>query len=312
MNKLTANISLYIITFFAAVQYVFLSNVPDTVSNFAFLAITNLIGFVITLCVFFHELSRLDKKQVVQAIVLSLELFGFNIFLLLGSRGMSATVVACVLSSYFAFIVIISFVIFHKMPDKNKVIGVLVVLLGVFFMMDANVDSLLNRNILYLVIADFFFALYLLTAERYASTSNPSLLAMGQTLFNFIITLICWGVECLVKGQTMLLPADPPFWGSVFFISFFIRGLYGIVQIYAQRYVSPLNVSLIFSTEIIMTMLASPLLSMAFGTEPGTITPLRILGSLVMVAGILVADSSFTDAVGRRMGLAKLKKQDRQ
>ena len=301
MNKLTANISLYFITFFAAVQYAFLANVPDTVSTFAFLSVTNLIGFLIMLCFFFRELSRLDKKQVVQSFVLSLELFGFNLFLLLGSRGMSATVVACVLSSYFGFIVLISFLAFHKVPEKNKLIGVVVMLVGVFFMMEMNVRGLLNTNILWLVVSDVFFALYLLTAEKYATTSNPSVLAMGQTFFNFLLTSICWLGETLILKKPFFLPSDPLFWGSVFFISFFIRGLYGIVQIYAQRYTSPLNVSLIFSTEIIMTMLVSPLLTRFLGTEPDRITPIRVLGAFIMMAGILIADSAVAESLGRRL-----------
>ena len=300
MNRLTANISLYIITFFAAVQYAFLANVPDTVSTFAFLSVTNLIGFLILLCVFFRELSRLDKKQVTQSIVLSLELFGFNVFLMLGSRGMSATIVACVLSSYFAFIVLISFLVFHKVPEKNKLTGVLIMLLGVFFMMEMNVRGMLQLKILWLVLADVFFAMYLLTAEKYATTSNPSILAMGQTLFNFLLTTILWAGESMILKKPFTLPADPTFWGSVFFISFFIRGLYGIVQIYAQRYTSPLNVSIIFSTEIIMTMLVSPLLAQFFGTQPEKITPLRILGALLMMAGILTADSTVTESLRRR------------
>ena len=47
MNKLEANISLLIITFFAAVQYVFLAWVPESVSRFAFLCVTNLAGFLV-------------------------------------------------------------------------------------------------------------------------------------------------------------------------------------------------------------------------------------------------------------------------
>ena len=301
MNRLTANISLYSITFFAAVQYAFLTKVPDTVSTFAFLAVTNLIGFLIILCVFFRELSRLDKKQVVQSLVLSLELFGFNVFLLLGSRGTSATIIACVLSSYFAFIVLISFLAFHKVPERNKLIGVLVMLVGVLFMMEINIRGLLNLKILWLVIADIFFALYLLTAEKYAVSSNPSVLAMGQTFFTFLIAALFWLGESLVLKKPIFLPSDPVFWGSVFFISFFIRGLYGIIQIYAQRYTSPLNVALIFSTEIIMTMLISPLLSHLLGTEPDLITPLRVIGAIVMMAGILISDSSVADSLKRRL-----------
>ncbi len=301
MNRLTANISLYFITFFAAVQYAFLSNVPDTVSTFAFLSVTNLIGFLILLCVFFRELSRLDKKQVTQSIVLSLELFGFNVFLMLGSRGASATIVACVLSAYFAFIVLISFLVFHKVPEKNKLTGVLIMLVGVFFMMEVNVRGLMDRKILWLVIADVFFAAYLLTAEKFAVSSNPSVLAMGQTFFSFLLTALFWLGESLLLKKPLYLPSEPSFWGSVFFISFFIRGLYGIVQIYAQRYTSPLNVSLIFSTEIIMTMLASPFLARLLGTEPDRITPLRVIGAFLMMAGILVADSAVAESLKRRL-----------
>lgn len=305
MNRLTANFSLYAITFFAAVQYVFLANVPEDVSSFAFLAVTNLIGFIITFCVFFAELQRLDRKQILQSLVLSMELLGFNLFLLWGSRGVDATVTACVLSSYFVFVVLLSRLIFRQKADKGKYFSIVIVLLGVFFMMDADFMALMNRNVLFLVIADIFFAMYLLTAEKYASSSNPSILAMGQTFFNFVIALGCWGVESAVRGRPFSLTADPKFWGSVFFISFFIRGLYGIVQIYAQRYVSPLNVALIFSTEIIMTMLLSPLLSQLLGTRGEKITPLRVLGAVVMMCGILLADPAFADRLRRRFAHAK-------
>ena len=49
MNRLEANISLILITFYAAVQYPFLTGVPESVSQFAFLCLTNLVGFVIML-----------------------------------------------------------------------------------------------------------------------------------------------------------------------------------------------------------------------------------------------------------------------
>ena len=86
MNKLEANVSLFVITFFAAIQYVFLKNIPSSVSHFAYLFITNLIGFILIFIVFFGELFRLDRKQIGQSFLLSLELFGYNIFMLMGSR----------------------------------------------------------------------------------------------------------------------------------------------------------------------------------------------------------------------------------
>ena len=299
MSKLEANISLFIITFFAAIQYAFLSGVPSSVSYFAFLCITNLIGFLIVLAMFFNELFRLDVNLIKQSAILSAELFGFNLFILFGAKNMDTTVTACVLSSYFVFVPPFAYLIFKQKPDKNSIMGIAIVLIGIFFMMNCNVRGLLKLNIFYLLIADVFFAIYILTAGNFTAGSNPSILALGQLYFNFIFALVCWTVEMLWKHETMTLPRVPAFWGSVIFISFFIRGLYSVVQIYAQRYVSALNTSLIFSTEIIMTMAATPVLTNLFciQTEEGNITFFRIIGAIVMVVGILASDSSVTDGL---------------
>ena len=151
---------------------------------------------------------------------------------------------------YFVFIVALSALLFRQRPNRANLWGSAVILLGLFLMMDADVMELWNRNILYLVIADGVFALYIITAGLYASSSNPSILAMGQTFFCFLFALAFWVGEALFDGVPFSLPVSLEFWGSVLFISFFIRGLYGAVQIYAQRYVTPLNASLISGLNI--------------------------------------------------------------
>ena len=300
MNKREANVSLFIITFFAAIQYAFLEGVPDSVSHFAFLCVTNLIGFLLTLAVFFSELFRVDRKQIRQSLLLSLELFGFNVFLLLGSS-VGATVSACVLSAYFVFLPLLSLLLFKFKSDKMTLCAVGVVLAGLALMMLEDPAGLKDIHFLYLLIADVFFALYILTVGRFTAGSNPSILAMGQMLFNCLIALLFWVGQSAIQKTPLSLPTDSAFWGSAIFIGFFIRGLYCIVQMFAQRYVSPLNTSLIFSTEIIITMLMSPVLALLFGTQPERITPLRLAGAGVMVLGILLADPSVTGALKRRL-----------
>ena len=63
---------------------------------------------------------------------------------------------------------------------------------------------------------------------------------------------------------------------------------------------SPLNSSLIFSLEIIMTMFMSPILTLIFGADPEQITLLKTAGGVVMVIGILAADSSVVESIKRR------------
>ena len=296
MNKMEANISLFVITLFAAIQYVFLAWVPESVSRFAFLCVTNLAGFLMTLAFFFGELFRLDKKQMVQSIVLSLELIVFNVSLMMGVSGVGPTVTAAVLSVYFVFIVALSMLLLHQAHSWYEILGSAVILLGLFFMMDANIAELWNRHILYLLIADLAFALFILTTGRYAESSNPAILAMGQMLFCFLFALVGWVGEAAFLGQSLSLSKEPAFWASVLFISLFIRGLYGIVQVYAQRYVTPLSTSLIFSTEIVITLFVSPLLTRLFGTAPEKITPLRVAGSVIILLGVLIAEPTFLQA----------------
>ena len=183
MNKLEANVSLFIITFFAAIQYAFLQGVPYTVSHFAFLCVTNLIGFLLTLAVFFSELFRVDKKQIKQSLLLSLELFGFNVFLLLGSS-VGATVSACVLSAYFVFLPLLSLLLFRIKSDRMTLCAIGVVLAGLALMMCDDLAGLRDIHFLYLLLADVFFALYILTVGKFSAGSNPSILAIGQMLFN--------------------------------------------------------------------------------------------------------------------------------
>ena len=292
MNKLEANTSLVIITFFAAIQYAFLTGVPDSVSEFAFLSVTNLVGFLIMLLFFFGELFRLDRKQVKQSILLSAELLGANTLILLGSSEVGGTVIACVTSAYFVLIPVFAFLLFKEKPDKKTFPGIAVVLIGLFLMMNADLSSLASRGVLYLLGADIFITLYFLTLSRFASTSNPSIIAMGQMFFSFLFALVLWIGESAIRHTGLSLPADPAFWAAVIFISFFIRGLYGIVQIYALRYVSPLNAALIFSSEIVITLVMSPVMVLLFGMPAEEITSMRAIGAVIMVIGILLADSS--------------------
>lgn len=292
MNKFEASISLCIITFFASVQYAFLAGVPSSVSQFAYLTLTNAAGFFIVLLFFFGELFRLDKKQIFQSFILSLEQVAFNVLLILGTGKTGATVTACVLSAYFVFIPPLALLLFREKPDFRTFPGIAIVLVGLFFMMNCEASALLDEGILYLVLADVVIALTILTMAHYSTTSNPSIIAMGQLFFSLLISAACWIVEILFFGKSFTLPTEPSFWICALYVSFFIRGLYGIVQLYAMRYVSALSTSLIFSTEIIMTMLISPVLAFLFGTEKEDITSLRAIGACIMVAGVLLADSA--------------------
>ena len=287
MNRLEANISLFFITFFASVQYVFLIWIPDSVPHFAFLCITNLIGFIMSLAFFVGELFRLDTQQVKNSMILSAQLIAFNLFLLMGVSGLGASLTNAVLSTNFIFIAVIMFFEYKQIPDKGTFFGVSAVFIGLMLMSEAGISDFMNKSVIYLTASNVAFAFYIVSVGRYSSSSNPSIIAV------------------ILRGVPFTLPLNPEFWGSVFYISFFIRGIYGIIQVYAQRYISPLNTSLIFSTEIIMTMAVSPILSEFLGTPPEVITVPKIIGGVAIVLGILMTEPKFFGALRRLLRCGK-------
>ena len=81
-----ALLGLVFITFLAAIQYVFLRNVPDSVSTFSFMCVTNVLGLLILGAVRFKKLISIRGRTVAKGALFALELTGFNFFLLLGAR----------------------------------------------------------------------------------------------------------------------------------------------------------------------------------------------------------------------------------
>ncbi len=287
---------LVLITFFASIQYVFIGAVTDDYSPFGFLCITNLIGFGMMLLIFAGaiatELYRMTKKDLWHSFLLSLELTGFNTFTLIGVAGAGATVSACILSSYFIFIPVISFVHKHEKPKLNIIIASVMAMIGLGMVGGFDPESLFDIHTLALIAADICFALYTFSVGKYSVDSSPTFLAMGQMLWCFLITAVLWVGEALVTGNGMSLPSSPSFIICIFYVGIFLKGVYSIAQVNAQRFISPIETSLIFSTEIIMTMLVSPLMGFILEIPAEDISPMRLVGGMIVIVGILAADDN--------------------
>jgi drug/metabolite transporter (DMT)-like permease len=291
LNKLEAKFCLFVITFFTGIQYVFLTDIETGISEFAFLTITNFIGFVIVFAAFFGEVLVIVKRNILESLLLAALMFMFNICLLLGSSGMNPSVVSFAVTGYLIFIPVIYLLMKKKIP-KEKLIGTAVVMTGLFIALEISPSNFGDYRLLFLLGADLFFALYIVAVEYVCKESNPSILAMGRMFFSFIISFVCWVTESAVTGRDMTLPTDASFWSSVMFISVFICGFYCVVQIYAQRFVSSMDTALIFSTETVVTLLMAPLLVTFTGGTAAPITVFKLVGCAVIIAGVLVADGS--------------------
>lgn len=294
MNKLQANASLLAITLLAGIQYAFLKNVPDSVSHFAFLFITNFIGFLIGMLVLGGELCRADRKQVLCSAALAGLLLGFNLFMLIGAGHLDTIVTSFTITAYIALIPAVS-LLFHRRVSGNQIAAMIIVLMGLALSMRIDLRGFLNLYVLCLIAADLFFAFYIVFVEEICGKMNPAVLLIGELFFGSLFSFAGWLIQDGVSSLT--LPKEPAFWGSALFVAFFIRGLYGLVQLYAQRYVSAIQVSLVFSTEIIFTLALAPILSRLMGTEPELMDLFKAAGCVMIILGILAADKNVMSAL---------------
>ena len=81
-----STLGLLLITVWAAMQYIFLQNIPDTVSTFCTLCITNLVGLAILGVTQLRKLKKIQKATLIKGSILAIELCCFNFFLLLAYR----------------------------------------------------------------------------------------------------------------------------------------------------------------------------------------------------------------------------------
>lgn len=289
---------LIFITFLGSIQYIFLSAVPESVSSFAFMFITNLVGFVILGISSIKVIKFIKRRTYLKGFLLALELTGFNFFMILGSKNMDSVIISSVVSIYFIFVTPL-LLIFKKSINFFSSIASVIAVLALLLMFGTDTSILLkSTNIIYLLLADVFFALYVVSISIWGENENPTQLTLTQILSSLLVATIGFGVELFAGKATFSLPTDFKFWITVAFIGIFIRAVYGILQMKCQKHTSALTASLIFSTEIIMTMIMNPILSRIMGTEYAPATIFQVIGAVLLIISILLVDEETMKKLG--------------
>ena len=215
-KEYTCTLGLLLITVWSALQYIFLQNVPDTVSTFSFMFITNLVGFAVLVTAQFRKLKQLNKKILLKGLILTLELIGYNFFLILGSRGLDSVIVSSIVSMYFIFVTPM-LVLMKKQVSFRSAIASMVAIISLLLMFNADLNMLFSsKNVIFLIIADLFFASYIITIPIVGKNEDSSVLTISQMIFSCIFSFIGWSVETGIGMSKFSFPRDAKFWVSVY------------------------------------------------------------------------------------------------
>lgn len=291
-------LGLIMLTIWSALQYIVLANVPDSVPEFAFLCVTSILGFIVLCLTRFGKLRKITLHTLAKGALLALELCGFNFFLLIGSRNTEAVISSSIVSMYFIFVTPLLLILKRNVSFRSVVAG-LIGVISLLLLFGADTDILFgSKNVILLFIAAFFFAVYVVSISVVGENEDSSALALCQLICGIVFNFIGWLIQVLSDGTPLTLPTDIKFWVSALFIGVFIRALYSLIQIAAQKNVQPVKASLIFSSEIIITLVLNPVVSRIMGTKYSPITTIQVVGCVLFLIAMLLIDDNFMGRFG--------------
>jgi drug/metabolite transporter (DMT)-like permease len=179
-----------------------------------------------------------------------------------------------------------------KKPTKNNILGIPFILAGLVLTSGVHRGAPLEPGILYMVAACIFMAIYVLVADSFTEQDDPLLLGIGQMLGVFVIAFLLWFLE---EPRTFFsLAYTNEMLASIFLLAFFARAYAYVMLMYGQKYANPISVTVIASTEPVVTMALALLIPDAYGqTEAFTLSKL-IGGALIVIGAICAGTSSWT------------------
>lgn len=129
------------------------------------------------------------------------------------------------------------------------------------------------------MLSALLYSFYIILAGGFLRNDNP--LRIGVIQFSGAAAAA--GAGALISGETAFLPATLPVWGEILFLGIFCSAAGFMLQMSAQKKLSPEYVSLLYSSEPVFAMI----LGLIFLAEP--LRAGRLGGAALILCGILLS-----------------------
>ena len=283
------NIVLLSITLCWAASYIFIKDLPPDLSSYAYLTMTTGIAAVILIAVFYKRLKKTDRKSVFQGLLLALMMAGNLLTEKKSLQTLPSSNASFIASMNILFVPMI-LLFFHQKPTRNHIAGMSIIILGLFITTRFQFSGFWNSGTLYMLIGCLFMAFYTILAADFTKESDPLVLGVLQIFFTAMIGFILWLMEdprtffSLTYSKQML--------SSVFVLAFFTKAYAYIMLMYAEQYATAFRVTVIASTEPVVTLGLALMIPNVFG-ETETFHLRSLIGAVCIATGAVIAGTDF-------------------
>ena len=287
MSKTENNILLFSITLCWAAGYVFIKDLPASLSNYGYLTMICGIAAVLLTAIFWKKLKLITPASLGKSALLSGIL---TLNLLCDKWGIDRlpSSTASVIAATSILIVPVILFFMRKMPTANNFLGALVIMGGIVITSGFHVENLLQWGSLFMLFSALLASVYTIIVDRVTKEEDPLLLTILQMWFTAAASFVLWFVEdprtfAAVEYSREML-------SSIFILAFFSKAYAYVALMYSQKYSDPISVTIISSTEPVVTLVLAVLIPSAF-SENFTMT--SVIGAALIMAGAVISGTNF-------------------
>jgi len=133
-------------------------------------------------------------------------------------------------------------------------------------------------------------AVYIIAADRFTKKEDPLLIGVAQMIFTAVIGFILWLIE---NPRTFLtVNYTNELLSSIFILAFFTKAYAYIMLMFSQKYADPIRVTIVSSTEPVVTLILAVLIPSAYGANE-KLNAFSVCGAVVIAIGAVVAGTNF-------------------
>ena len=290
MTKKESIIILFSITLCWSSSYIFIKDIPQNFSVYAYLALTSGVAGIILALVMRRKLKLLNSVSLRQGLILGALITASNMFEKLGLDRIPASS-ASVYASMGIIIVPIILIFRKQYPSKNNLAGIFIILIGIFVSNWGTMGAGIV-GALYILGSAAAMSMYTVLATEYTKETDPSLLTVLQMLVSAVFGFALWLITD--PGSILTIEWSRVTLSYIFLIAFFSKCYAYLMLMYADKYADAVSVTIVASTEPVVTLVAAVLLPESMGgVEQFSVK--SVTGALIISLGAIVAGLNFLD-----------------
>ncbi len=285
MNQLQANLCLICVTLLWSTEVIIFACIPNSVVPFATTAITSLIGAALLFLCFFKRIKAALKsggrKLLLTGLLLSVLNCGYNVMYQYGLKEFDVSTGAFTISMTVVILPVI-LMMKKRSVDKKTWISAVLVLIGILVSYLGKIGRISMWGLLMMIGGCIIRAYYIIRLNEAARDFDPVPISALIALFVGIISFVIWAV--IQPGTFATIEWNTQIIASLFIHAYFIVVFAQTVNIFAQRNTTPAAATIIYSMEIIFSLIWGMTMPASIVT-PITPDVFMLIGAAFIVIG---------------------------